>query len=83
MQKAGVGEGLSEKEAELLAKQTLLGTARLLSEKEISADELVAMVASKGGTTEAGLDSFEKSNLPLAVRSAFRAAVKRSRELGE
>ena len=80
---AAIAQGLSEEEAGVLAKQTLLGTARLLNEKKISPNELVSMVASKGGVTQAGLDLFSERKFKELVADAVKAAVKRSRELGK
>ncbi|MDP6670972.1 MAG: pyrroline-5-carboxylate reductase [archaeon] len=80
---ASIAQGLSEEEANVLAKQTLLGTARLLNEKEISPSELVSMVASKGGVTQAGLGLFSQRKFKELVSDAVKAAVKRSMELGK
>ena len=44
-------------------------------------DELVNMVASKKGTTEAGLDSFKKNKLNKYFKDGLRSAVKRSKEI--
>src|SRR3989344_1515420 len=58
--KAGVKNGLPRETAFKLACQTALGTGRLLMEKNLSPDKLIAMVASKKGTTVAGLDVLKK-----------------------
>ena len=44
-------------------------------------DELVTMVASKKGTTEAGLDSFKKNKLNKYFKDGLQSAVKRSKEI--
>ena len=54
-----------------LATQTLLGTARLLSESGEGPEALRAAVTSPGGTTAAGLRALEAAG----VRSAFLDAV--------
>jgi pyrroline-5-carboxylate reductase len=74
--------GLSSKDANELATQTLLGTAKLLS-SGISPAKLREMVTSPGGTTEAGLKIFEKREFSKIVGKALEAAYKRSKELGE
>ena len=80
---AAVESGLSENEARLLAGQTMLGTGRILLEKNLSAGDLIAMVASRGGTTEAGLKVLQDECVREKLKQAVFAAVKRSRELGE
>jgi pyrroline-5-carboxylate reductase len=80
MIEAAEGLGLGEREAMELALQTLAGTAALL-ESGIAPGELVRMVKSPGGTTEAGLKVLEEEGLSEAVRKALRAAEERAAEL--
>ena len=47
----------------------------------LSDEELIARVASKGGTTEAALKIFQKQGFGRTVRDAVKAAHKRSIEL--
>lgn len=75
--------GFSKDEAEKLVKKTLLGSAMLLAQSPLSADELRSAVSSPGGTTLAALDVFEKSGLRKTVSDALEAARKRSRELSQ
>lgn len=79
---AGVAEGLSEAVSYELALATFGGTARLLSEKAMKPDELVAMVSSPGGTTLAGRSVLEDSNMKEIIARTVSAASYRSRELG-
>lgn len=79
---AGVKHGLTNEQATMLAVQTAYGTAKLLLDKKISPDELVKMVASKGGTTSAGLKVFEDENFKEIVIKAIGNAKERSREMG-
>ena len=81
MARAGIAEGLPESEARLLAAQTMLGTARLLLDKQMSAKDLIAMVASPKGTTAAGLSVLEASAIGTVLEETIRAAARRSREL--
>ena len=80
---AGVKQGLDRKHAGMLALQTMHGTARLMLEKNISPQQLVEMVASKGGTTEAGLKHLLSSSFKDDVHKTIAAAAKRSRELSK
>ena len=80
---SAISNGLGKEQATLLAEQTALGTAKLMLEKQISPEELIKMVASKGGTTEAGLIVFEQNNLKQTIKTAISKAVERSRKLGK
>lgn len=80
---AGIKEGLTEEQAKTLAFQTALGGVKLASEAEKSLDELIGAVSSKGGTTVAALEQFEKDGFRGAVSRAVEAAVKRAEELSK
>jgi len=79
---AGVRVGLSRDVAQLLAAQTVLGSARMVLETGAHPAVLKDMVASPGGTTIAGLHALESGALRAALLDAVRAATERSRELG-
>ena len=81
--KAGEKEGLGREQAILLAEQTALGTAKLLLDKNISPEELSEMVSSPGGTTVAGREILEKSDVAEILEKTVAAAAKRSRDLGK
>ncbi len=71
--------GFSEEQSQLLAKTTAQGSMVLLKEAKVAPELLKTRVASKGGTTEAGLAVLEGNIENLA--SAVKAAMKRSKEL--
>ncbi len=79
---AGVLMGLTREVAEVLASQTVLGSATLLTEGGESAAAHRAAVTSPAGTTAAGLHQLELGGVRGAVLSAVQAATERSRELG-
>jgi len=79
---AGVLAGLPRPTAEALARQTLLGAARLLAEGDDSPETLRAAVTSPGGTTAAGLRELERHGVRSAFLEAVAAATARSKELG-
>lgn len=81
--KAGIEKGLPEETAYLLANQTALGTARLMMDKGMKPHELIGLVKSPKGTTEAGMKVLEERNVCRAFADAVSAAEKRSRELGK
>jgi pyrroline-5-carboxylate reductase len=80
---AGVKVGLSRDIAQLLAAQTVLGSARMLLETKKHPGELKDMVTSPGGTAIAGLHTLEQGGLRTTLINAVEAATKRSRELGK
>lgn len=81
--KGGIQEGIPEPIARELVLQTFLGTAKLLFEKNLSAQELIAMVSSPGGTTIAGRKILENEPLQDIIIRTISAATARSKELGE
>jgi pyrroline-5-carboxylate reductase len=80
---AGVKMGLSRYNAQALAAQTMLGSAKLLLETNEHPGRLKDMVTSPGGTAIAGLHTLEEGGLRTTLMNAVEAATKRSRELGE
>ena len=77
----GQKEGLTRADALVLATQTMLGTARLLLQEQISPEDLIARVASPNGTTVEGLKVLESSTVAQVMEETIRAAARRSREL--
>jgi len=66
-----------------LAAQTLLGTARLILEKNLHPAILKDLVASPGGTTIHGLHALEIGAFRAAVISAIESATWRAQDLAE
>ena len=80
---AGVKVGLSRRNSQLLAAQTVLGSAKLLLETNEHPGRLKDMVTSPGGTAITGLHTLEHGGLRTTLIDAVEAATRRSRELGE
>src|SRR5216684_4457715 len=80
---AGVKVGLSRRSSQLLAAQTLLGSAKLLLETNEHPGRLKDMVTSPGGTAITGLHTLENGGVRTTLMNAVEAATKRSKELGE
>lgn len=78
---AGEKIGLNRDNASELAIQTLIGTARLL-DTGMPPRKLMEMVTSPGGTTAAGLKTFEERGFKNIVYEALYSAMKRAEELG-
>ncbi len=82
MADAGVEQGLPPKLAYEMALQTLCGAAAQMRQSKLPVEELIRVVASPGGTTEAALRAFAGHGFPGVVAQAIKAAADRSRELG-
>lgn len=80
---AGVRIGLPRATAELLARQTLIGSMRMQEATGRHPADLRAQVTSPGGTTAAALQAFEEGGLRASFGQAIDAAFRRSLELGE
>ncbi|MBI3541356.1 MAG: pyrroline-5-carboxylate reductase, partial [Deltaproteobacteria bacterium] len=81
MIEAGEKQGLPKEVATQLFKQTLLGSAKMVSQSQEPLTTLMERVASKGGTTEAGLKVLEERGLKGILEKTISAATQRAREL--
>jgi pyrroline-5-carboxylate reductase len=79
---AGVSEGLAPELAIRMALQTLRGAEENMRRSPLSAADLIRIVASPGGTTEAALSKFAETRFSAIVAAAVHAAAERSRALG-
>jgi pyrroline-5-carboxylate reductase len=79
---AGVKVGLSRRNAQRLAAQTVMGSAKMLLETDQHPGALKDMVTSPGGTAIAGLHTLEEGGLRTTLINAVETATKRARELG-
>jgi len=81
---AGERLGLSAEEALKLATATFGGATALLADSGEKPGALIAQVASKGGTTQAGLDVLDSDGqLAALLTNVLRAARDRGRELAD
>ncbi len=81
---AGERLGLSAEDALKLATATFGGATALLAESGEKPGTLIAQVASKGGTTQAGLDILDSDGqLAALLTHVLRAARDRGRELAD
>ena len=74
---------LDLKIANELFAQTMIGAGIMLLESGKSPEELIAAVASKGGTTEAALKSFGENNFEEIIIEAMIAAKNKADELAK
>jgi len=80
---AGVKVGLSRRNAQRLAAQTVMGSAKLLLDTDEHPGKLKDMVTSPGGTAIAGLHTLEEGGLRTTLINAVETATKRAKELGK
>lgn len=81
---AGERLGLSAEDALALATATFGGATALLADSGEKPGVLIAQVASKGGTTQAGLDVLDSDGqLAALLTNVLRAARDRGRELAD
>ncbi len=80
---AGVKVGLSRRNAQRLAAQTVMGSAKLLLDTDEHPGKLKDMVTSPGGTAIEGLHTLEVGGLRTTLINAVETATKRAKELGK
>lgn len=74
--------GFSEAQAELLTWQTFVGAMQLHNKNNLSCQDWIKRVSSKGGTTEAAVNVFKQHTLSDGIKKGINAAFKRAEELG-
>jgi pyrroline-5-carboxylate reductase len=74
--------GFTQQEAELMVKETFLGSATLFANSNLSAQELRSQVSSPNGTTMQATAVFDQANLEKIFSEATQAALARAIELG-
>src|SRR5690554_1307100 len=83
MLEAALKMGFSQNDSKILVTQTFEGAVKLFTESDLSPNSWMDMVASKGGTTRAALDSMEDNNVKELIKDAAYAAFNRATELGK
>lgn len=75
--------GFSAPEAELLTWQTFKGAVELFHINDLTCNQWIQRVASKGGTTEAAIQYFQDKQVSKRLQGGAQAALKRAEELGK
>lgn len=83
MMEAARKMGFSDNDAKVLVSHTFEGAVELFNQGDISPAKWMDKVASKGGTTQAALDSMEDNNVNELIKEAAYAAFNRAVELGK
>lgn len=76
-------ENIPEKELVEMIGLAAIGTAEILSKKDMTPDELVRAVASPKGTTEEALKTFDRMGLDETIYEAMTACTNRANELSK
>ena len=76
-------QGFPDDVAMMLARQTVIGSTKLLDESGLDPSELRRQVTSPGGTTQAAIEQFQSDGFAAIVARAVQAAHDRSVELGQ
>lgn len=74
--------GFSASESELLVGQTFLGATELYNATNVSCDTWIERVCSRGGTTEAALNTYLSNAVRADIIEGAMAALHRAEELG-
>ncbi len=83
MEKNALALGFSAKESRELVQQTALGAAQMVVNNSMPISELRANVTSKGGTTNAAINSFIDDGLEQIVTNAMNSALHRAKEMAQ
>jgi len=73
--------GFSENDAKTLSEQTFVGSAELMKNSDLDAAKLRESVTSKGGITQAALETFKEAGMDQIIEKGVAAAIRRSKEL--
>ena len=83
MMEAAFKMGFTHEESRMLVSNTFEGATAIFNQSDISAKEWMDRVASKGGTTEAALNSMKNNQVKKFIEEAAFAAYHRAIELGK
>lgn len=75
--------GFSDYDSKVLVSNTFEGAVELFNQSDITPEVWIDRVASKGGTTQAAIDSMEDNNVKQLIQDAAYAAFDRAIELGK
>lgn len=81
--RAGEKLGLDYEKALLLSIQTAIGSAKMALNREISMEQLVANVATKGGCTRVGVDVMEEVDTSKIFEEVISKTTEKACELGK
>ena len=80
--KAAEANGIEHEKARYAVVKTFLASACMADETGLDMADLMAKIASKGGTTQAGIDCLDRGGIDTAYKQAIDAAFQRAVALG-
>lgn len=83
MLEAALKMGFSDYDSKVLVSNTFEGAIELFNQSNLSPEGWIDKVASKGGTTQAAIDSMEDNNVKELIKDAAYAAFDRAVALGK
>ena len=83
MENSAVKLGFKKSVAKILVSQTFKGSVDLFSNNKLSAKKLVNTVATKGGTTEAGLKIMNKYKINKIFNELTKESYRRAKAQGK
>ncbi len=83
MEKQALAFGFTEQESRAFVQQTALGAAQMVVNNDMPISQLRANVTSKGGTTNAAINSFIDNGLEQIVTNAMNSALHRAKEIAQ
>lgn len=80
--RAGEKLGLDYEKSLLLSIQTAIGSAKMALNREISMEELISNVATKGGCTRVGVDCMDENHTDKLFLEVIKATAEKAKMLG-
>ena len=81
--RAGEKLGMNYDDALLLSIQTAIGSAKMAISRNVSMEQLIANVATKGGCTAVGVDCMNEYNTEKVFYDVIKSTTERAHALGE
>ena len=81
--RAGEKLGMDYDKALLLSIQTAIGSAKMALNRDISMEQLISNVATKGGCTAVGVDCMNENNTEKLFYDVIASTTKKANELGK
>lgn len=81
--RAGEKLGLDYEKSLLLSIQTAIGSAKMALNREISMEQLISNVATKGGCTRVGVDCMDENNTENLFFNVIKSTTEKAHALGE
>lgn len=81
--RAGEKLGLDYEQALLLSIQTAIGSAKLMLESDLTPEELITGIATKGGCTQVGVDFMESANSKELFFETIKKTAEKAKALGQ